>query len=927
MRWFRGAAVLLASAFVPTPAALADTIMDGERHVRPVYGQGSVTATGIQGGTLAPYSATLETSFEPARILPGEGFTFVARNTTKVADQGPGCTNSANPQTRDDFNQWYFSIVDAGALMFDLALGAHPIGGVKTETIDSGFTCPFSYTIRQLRHVVSGADTAGLAPGCYQATTTNAGYDYPFPFTWYSTTVVKTLEGTVGTLKVGTGTDCDTQPRLTVNRAGPIVAGYRVKSVPSGIDCGADCVEDYNRNQVVTLTAEPPPGYVLSHWEGPCQGTGPCLVTMLADEQVTAVFAHAGDADGDGVLDDEDNCRDIPNPGIQQQNNDDGDELGDACDDKECNVLESGLDACALEPGDILVWRSREFGGFIEGTFSDTYFTHAALVVGYVDLDRRGHRPADADCVNVRPAEPKDLDPECELAIVDALPGVGDKAVALRNIRDVSGWGLHDLAVVQRAAFRLEGLPAASRLAAARAILNHLLANGALEPVNQGPSVWKAPALDYSLVGSARGPDRFYCSSLVWWAYEQVGIDLNVETGWGLFGDALFITPDDVLEWPLGASLVTGSGEGGVVSILQPEPIPPASGLRAVAAAAAAPRANLMLVDSAGRRTGVDADGVLHLEIPGAHWRSTEYGSSVSAAVVPAQWTAVVSGRETGPYGLSWRRLDGMGATADVLAAMSRPGESRTLALADFAAASHLPLALDDAVTVTADSPERIDVLANDFDGDGDLQAATLAITHPPAHGRAGATGGSLVYTGAAGYAGADQLSYQVCDDDANCTGATLALTVRASPPVGPPPGSPPEGATPGGGLPRAGALPRIAATVTARWSTSKRGTRVVALAALRLPAEATVRVTCTAKRAKACRKPRILSIRSATARLDLAKPFKRARLAAGAVIEVRITAAGREGKVFRYTLRRTGAPRAVKLCVAPDAHEVGPCA
>ena len=152
--------------------------------------------------------------------------------------------------------------------MFDVGVPNIGIAGEKTELISSQVSCPYTFATRDLRHVVPGTATEGLPNGCYQSVPGNAGYDYPFPYTWYSQTVVKTLEGTVGTLKVGAGTDCDEQPYLGVNREGPPDAiGNRITSSPSGIDCGQDCGEEYNRNQVVTLTAVPGEGRVLQPLE------------------------------------------------------------------------------------------------------------------------------------------------------------------------------------------------------------------------------------------------------------------------------------------------------------------------------------------------------------------------------------------------------------------------------------------------------------------------------------------------------------------------------------------------------------------------------------------------------------------------------------------------------------------------------------
>jgi hypothetical protein len=58
-----------------------------------------------------------------------------------------------------------------------------------------------------------------------------------------------------------------------------------------GIDCGADCTEDYTTGTEVTLTATPGTGYDFSTWSGEgCAGTGTCVVTMDQARSVTATF-------------------------------------------------------------------------------------------------------------------------------------------------------------------------------------------------------------------------------------------------------------------------------------------------------------------------------------------------------------------------------------------------------------------------------------------------------------------------------------------------------------------------------------------------------------------------------------------------------------------------------------------------------------
>lgn len=79
-------------------------------------------------------------------------------------------------------------------------------------------------------------------------------------------------------------------PRLTIDRTGP---GFgSVQSLPSGINCGADCTRPFAPGSVVTLHATPAPKSFFRGWEGGgCSGTEDCTVTLTADTVVHAIFA------------------------------------------------------------------------------------------------------------------------------------------------------------------------------------------------------------------------------------------------------------------------------------------------------------------------------------------------------------------------------------------------------------------------------------------------------------------------------------------------------------------------------------------------------------------------------------------------------------------------------------------------------------
>ena len=64
-----------------------------------------------------------------------------------------------------------------------------------------------------------------------------------------------------------------------------------VSSEPAGIDCGADCSEDFTKDSSVRLIATPASGFVLEFWSGDCAGTdNGCDLEMNSSKNVVAYF-------------------------------------------------------------------------------------------------------------------------------------------------------------------------------------------------------------------------------------------------------------------------------------------------------------------------------------------------------------------------------------------------------------------------------------------------------------------------------------------------------------------------------------------------------------------------------------------------------------------------------------------------------------
>jgi VCBS repeat-containing protein len=99
---------------------------------------------------------------------------------------------------------------------------------------------------------------------------------------------------------------------------------------------------------------------------------------------------------------------------------------------------------------------------------------------------------------------------------------------------------------------------------------------------------------------------------------------------------------------------------------------------------------------------------------------------------------------------------------------------------ASFIGSNTNPAAADDAATTSEDTPVTIAVLGNDSDADGDV-LAILAVG-APGHGTAAANAnGTITYTPAANYNGADSFTYSISDSQGGSATATVAVTISPS--------------------------------------------------------------------------------------------------------------------------------------------------
>ncbi|KDM92850.1 Ig-like domain-containing protein [Photobacterium galatheae] len=98
------------------------------------------------------------------------------------------------------------------------------------------------------------------------------------------------------------------------------------------------------------------------------------------------------------------------------------------------------------------------------------------------------------------------------------------------------------------------------------------------------------------------------------------------------------------------------------------------------------------------------------------------------------------------------------------------------------ASVNDAPVVADDTATLLEDTPHTVNVLGNDQDIDGTIQANTLAIVTQPVQGSVVVeSSGAVVYTPALNFSGEDQFTYRVNDDQgATSNIATVTMTVQA---------------------------------------------------------------------------------------------------------------------------------------------------
>ncbi|HEY5604275.1 MAG TPA: Ig-like domain-containing protein [Gammaproteobacteria bacterium] len=169
-----------------------------------------------------------------------------------------------------------------------------------------------------------------------------------------------------------------------------------------------------------------------------------------------------------------------------------------------------------------------------------------------------------------------------------------------------------------------------------------------------------------------------------------------------------------------------------------------------------------------------------HMSVVAEYGNPYPYGREQYSLLLAAQQTrdAVIDPSAAGTLALYDRRLRltnsntaGPGGLMSILAVSAGGG------------AGSAPLAVDDSITTDEEvSALNVNVAANDTDADGDLNVASVAITAQALHGTAvGNADGTVNYTPAPNYNGADSFTYTIRDLANNISNAaTVSVAVNA---------------------------------------------------------------------------------------------------------------------------------------------------
>jgi hypothetical protein len=118
----------------------------------------------------------------------------------------------------------------------------------------------------------------------------------------------------------------------------------------------------------------------------------------------------------------------------------------------------------------------------------------------------------------------------------------------------------------------------------------------------------------------------------------------------------------------------------------------------------------------------------------------------------------------------------------------------------------------------------------------------------------------------------------------------------------------------------------RVRSRVTARWSVHGSRVRITKLLVSRVPSGGAVELRCTGRRCPVTHKRGAKPRRGKVNLLNAIKERRRSRFRAGQIVQVRVTAKERIGKVVRYRLRKGRTPDRRVLCLRPGTRSPRAC-
>jgi alpha-tubulin suppressor-like RCC1 family protein len=397
------------------------------------------------------------------------------------------------------------------------------------------------------------------------------------------------------------------------------------------------------------------------------------------------------DTDGDGMPDDYELAHPCLNPNVADGNVDsDGGGLSnydefrlgtDPCALPSCIAAENGLNVCDLQQGDVLLAHNGGIYTAAQEALFDGYWGHAGIYVGDgVVVESYGS----VNCGDVN-----------SFLCLGGNPGVQARPMRLSSGESFSraqNWA------IMRPTATAQQKATASQYAIAQ--------------IGKG--------YNWNLVDKER-TDAFYCSQLVWRAYQTVGIDLDSNLSalsaiakwrgpFGLVTGAAVLAavpPEDIWLSP-SVTFVKGGGQGlnpSLFRMLSP--------------------ANLYVTDPMGRHVGVDPlSGITVNEVPGAFFSGpNSYPQFISLADAEGPWGVSAIGTGTGAYTL---QVASYGSESDVItqaAGSTVPGQMDSFVAVGTAPGAAVQLMVDTDHDGMPDSFELAHPCLNSSAADGTTDA------------------------------------------------------------------------------------------------------------------------------------------------------------------------------------------------------------